>query len=257
MIGKLHVFGGTSDAVLLCQMLERLGLSYSLSVATEAGNETAMYLQGQVHVGRLDTEQMIALFQCEQIDWVIDATHPFAAEVSKNIMQATQQASIKLIRYERQTQIDLLTHPLLIKVTSIGEACQAANRLGDKVFLTTGSKELAKYKQLLPNKTLIARVLPTVGVIQSCVDLGLGLGEIVAMKGPFSHDMNKAMYQFYQSDVVITKESGAEGGYSEKVLPCLELGVHCIVISRPKQIYETVVSSIEALAEQLQVLIRG
>lgn len=257
MIGKIHVFGGTSDAVLLCQRLEQLGLTYGLSVATEAGNETAMHLQGKVHVGRLDIEQMMALFHRESVDLVIDATHPFAAEVSKNIIQATQRTAIKLIRYERQTQIDLLEHPLLIKVASIEEACQVASRLGEKVFLTTGSKELAKYKQLLPNKILIARVLPTVGVIQSCVDLGLGLGEIVAMKGPFSHDMNKAMYQFYQSDVVITKESGAEGGYSEKVLPCLELGITCIVISRPKQTYETVVSNIEALAEQLQVLIRG
>lgn len=253
MISKLHVFGGTSDAVLLCQRLEQLGLSYGLSVATEAGNETAMHLKGKVHVGRLDAEQMEALLQQECVDLVIDATHPFAAEVSKNIIKATQQTAIKLIRYERQTQIDLLAHPLVIKVTSIEEACLLANNLGNKVFLTTGSKELATYKQLLPNKTLIARVLPTVGVLQSCVDLGLSLGEIVAMKGPFSHDLNKAMYQFYQTEVVITKESGAEGGYSEKVLPCIELGIHCIVISRPKQTYETVVSSIDALVVQLQL----
>lgn len=257
MTRKLHVFGGTSDAVLVCQQLEQLGLMYGLSVATEAGNETAIHLQGKVHVGRLDSLQMQTLFQREQVDLVIDATHPFATEVSQNIKKAAEQKGITLIRYERQTQIDVLDHPLLVKVASVEDACQAAEQLGNKVFLTTGSKDLAIYKQRLPNKTLIARVLPTVGVIQSCIDLGLGLGEIVAMKGPFTHDMNKAMYQFYQTDVVITKESGTEGGYTEKILPCIALGITCIVISRPKQMYERVVSSIEALADELQILIRG
>lgn len=250
--GKIHVFGGTSDAVQLCQILEKLGLTYGLSVATEAGSETALTLRGKVHMGRLDIEQMAALFTNEQVDLVIDATHPFAAEVSKNIMEATSKVNLPLIRYERQTQIDLLEHPLLIKVATVEEACMAAKEAGNKVFLTTGSKELAKYKQLLPEKTLIARVLPTVGVVQSCVDLGLGIGEIVAMKGPFTRAMNEAMYQFYQPDVVITKESGAEGGYTEKVLPCLALGMVCIVISRPKQIYQRFVSTIEELECQLK-----
>lgn len=250
--GKIHVFGGTSDAVQLCQMLEKLDVAYGLSVATDAGVETACDLKGKVHVGRLDTVQMEDFFKEQQPNLVIDATHPFATEVSQNIIKATDSLSLPLIRYERLTQIDLLEYPLLIKVDSIEAACAAANDFGNKVFLTTGSKDLAKYKQQLPEKTLIARVLPTVGVIQSCVDLGLGIGEIVAMKGPFTKEMNHAMYQFYQPDVVITKESGAEGGYSEKVLPCLALNIPCIVICRPKQVYQRFVSTIEELACQLQ-----
>ena len=140
----------------------------------------------------------------------------------------------------------------MIKVADTEAACRTAQKLGNRVFLTTGSKTLADYKKQLPEKTLIARVLPTVGVIQSCVDLGFGIGEIVAIKGPFTLQLNEAMYRFYQPDVVITKESGAEGGYSEKVLPCLDLGIPCIVICRPKQEYPRFVSSIEALARQLQ-----
>lgn len=252
LAGKVHVFGGTSDAVKLCEKLASLGLTYSLSVATEAGEETANSLTAKIYVGRLDSEQMQAFFKEQQISLVIDATHPFAAEVSKNIIKATQASKLPLIRYERPTQIDLLEHPLLIKVTDVEQACEVAKQYGDKVFLTTGSKELVKYKRLLPEKILIARVLPTVGVVQSCVDLGLGLGEIVAMKGPFTQQMNEAMYQFYQPDVVITKESGSEGGYAEKVLPCLALGIVCIVISRPKQVYQHFVSSLEALASELQ-----
>lgn len=253
--GKIQVFGGTSDAVLLCRMLEELGFVYSLSVATDAGAETAAGLMGKVFVGRLDSIQMQAFFQVEQIDLVIDATHPFAAEVSKNIIHATHALNLPLIRYERLTQIDLLNHPLLIKVDSVDAACKAANHLGPRIFLTTGSKELALYRQQLPDKTMIARVLPTVSAIQACVDLGFGLGDIVAIKGPFNQEMNQVMYQFYQPDVVITKESGAEGGYSEKVLPCLVLNIPCIVVCRPKQVYQRFVSTIDELKCQLQAFV--
>lgn len=251
-LNKIHVFGGTSDAVLLCQMLADLNLNFSLSVATEAGGETASGLTGKVCIGRMDVGQMQSFFIDEKIDLVIDATHPFAAEVSKNIIQATDDLALPLIRYERLTQIDLVENPLLIKVKDVAEACSEAKKYGDKVFLTTGSKELPNYKKQLSEKTLIARVLPTVEVIQSCVDLGLGIGEVVAMKGPFTQAINKAMYEFYQPDVVITKESGAEGGYSEKVLPCLDLDIPCIVICRPKQVYQNFVSTIEELKNHLQ-----
>ncbi len=250
--GKVHVFGGTSDAVQLCQKLQSLGINYSLSVATDAGEQTATHLKGQVIVGRLDSEQMKELFNKQAITLVIDATHPYAAEVSKNIIKATEVNSIPLIRYERPTQIDLLEDPLLIKVLDIESACHAAKNYGENVFLTTGSKDLAKYKEYLPDKRLIVRVLPTVNVIQSCVELGLGLGDIVAMKGPFNQLINEAMYQFYQPDVVITKESGIEGGYAEKVLPCLKLNIPCIVISRPKQIYQRFVSNFDELEQQLK-----
>ncbi|WP_434778304.1 precorrin-6A reductase [Neisseria sp. Ec49-e6-T10] len=249
--GKIHVFGGTSDAVLLCQALEALNLAYSLSVATEVGSELATGLKGKIVVARLNPEQMQTYFQEYAIDLVIDATHPFAAEVSRNIAQATDALGLALIRYERQEQIDLVDNPLLIKVTDVESACEAAKAFGSVVFLTTGSKQLADYVRLLPEKTLIARVLPTVDVLRSCAELGLGVGQIVAMKGPFSQQMNEAMYQFYQPDVVITKESGVEGGYTEKILPAIEQNIPCIVIRRPKQHYQHLVSSIEALTSQL------
>lgn len=232
--GKIHVFGGTSDAVRLCQMFEQLGLNYSVSVATEAGKEAANQLIGKVCVGRLSIEQMVSFFVDHKINLVIDATHPFATEVSQNILKATSEKKIPSIRYERPSQINLVDNPLLIKVLDINEACAEAKKLGKTVFLTTGSKDLPYYHQQLPEKKIIARVLPTANVIQSCVDLGMGIDQIVAIKGPFSQEMNGAMYRFYQPDVVITKESGNEGGYQEKVLPCLALKIPCIVICRPE-----------------------
>lgn len=233
--GNIHVFGGTSDAIRLCQMLERFDLTYSVSVATEAGREAAGVLKGKIWVGRLNIEEMEVFFTEHQVDLVIDATHPFATEVSKNVIKAASNVAIPSVRYERPSQIDLVDNPLLIKVHDIDQACEEARKFGKIVFLTTGSKDLPYYHKALPEKKIIARVLPTAGVIQSCADLGMGINQIVAIKGPFSREMNEAMYRFYQPNVVITKESGNEGGYQEKVLPCLALGIPCIVICRPEQ----------------------
>ena len=70
-------------------------------------------------------------------------------------------------------------------------------------------------------------------VLAECEALGFGVEQIIAMKGPFDAELNRALYRACRCDLVITKESGAEGGYQEKVRPCLELGIPCIVIRRP------------------------
>lgn len=76
-------------------------------------------------------------------------------------------------------------------------------------------------------------MLPVADVIAQCAALGFGVGEIFALCGPFSAEFNAAFYRQCRADVVITKASGAEGGYQEKVQPCLDAGIPCIVITRP------------------------
>lgn len=248
---RIHVFGGTSDALQICRRLEREKLAYSLSVATNTGQELASDLQGEIIVQRMDAGKMQDWLSERQIACVIDATHPFAAEVSRNVQGACAALAIPCLRFERPEHIDALNDPLLIKVDSVEQACVKANELGKRIFLTTGSKQLADYVRLLPDKELIVRVLPTVSVIESCYALGLGVANVVALKGPFSAEMNLAMYRFYRPDAVITKESGEAGGYREKVQPCLESGIPCIVIRRPKVEYVSVYSNVEALIKAL------
>ncbi len=249
----IAVFGGTSDAIAICDLLDDHGCNYLLSVATEEGALMASHLKGKISIARLDTAQMISFFKENGVHRVIDATHPHAAIVSKNIIEACESETIQLVRYERKTQIDLVEDPLLIKVASVTEACEALRSLGKTIFLTTGSKELATYMEALPDKKWIVRVLPTVSVLESCNQLGLGINEIVAMKGPFSESMNRAMIEHYQPDAVVTKESGDEGGYQEKIRPCLHLGVPCVVIRRPQLDHKHLVSTLDELTEFLVI----
>ncbi|CNH32191.1 cobalt-precorrin-6x reductase [Yersinia frederiksenii] len=229
----IHIFGGTSDARLICQLLDAAGERYSLSVASDAGQQLAGDIQGEVVVGRMDAAAMVDFLINRQVRWVIDASHPYAELLSDNVVAACGQADVPLTRYLRPSEIEVLNHPLLHKVDSVAAACAVAQGLGPRVLLTTGSKQLAEYQQGLIGKTLLVRVLPTAEVLRQCEALGLGVDQIIALRGPFSAQFNQALYEFCQPDIVITKESGAQGGYQEKVAPCLALNIPCIVVRRP------------------------
>jgi len=251
--GEVLVVGGTSDARALCQQLDAAGVAYTLSVATPTGKQLAGDIKGQVRCGRLEQAQMVNWLKTNGTRWVIDASHPYAEAVSRNILAACVQAGGLLSRYQRPDQLSDLTHPLLYTVRSIAGACEVAKRFGERVLLTTGSKDLAQWRAGLAEKTLLVRVLPVPEVIAQCAALGFGVGEIFALCGPFSAEFNAAFYRHCQADVVITKASGAEGGYQEKVQPCLDAGIPCIVITRPPPLVtgEELLESQAAFARRL------
>ncbi|CDH04341.1 Cobalt-precorrin-6A reductase [Xenorhabdus bovienii str. oregonense] len=230
---QIHIFGGTSDARQICMMMDSAGIDYRLSVATATGAQQAADIRGDIVIGRMEAEGMVDYLQKQKTQRVIDASHPYAERLSQNIAQACQKLDIPLIRYIRQSDIDDVEHALIHKVATLDQACEVAARLGERILLTTGSKQLADYVTRLAGKTVLARVLPTAEVLALCESCGLSVDQIFALKGPFSADFNRAFYQFCQADVVITKESGEQGGFKEKVEPCLALGLPCIVICRP------------------------
>ncbi|QTL38331.1 cobalt-precorrin-6A reductase [Xenorhabdus budapestensis] len=234
----MQIFGGTSDARQICVMMDTVGIDYCLSVATPAGAQQAMGIHGEIVTGRMETEAMAEYLQQRGIKMVIDASHPYAEQLSQNIVSACQKLGIPLIRYIRPSDIDAVEHPLIYKVATIEQACEVAVNLGTRILLTTGSKQLVDYLSHLKGKTVLARVLPTADVLAMCESCGLSVDQIFALKGPFSADFNRSFYQFCQAEVVITKESGDQGGFLEKVEPCLSLGLPCIVLCRPKQQFE-------------------
>ena len=117
-----------------------------------------------------------------------------------------KRINIAYVRYERKSFIEGISYPNIYVVDTIEEACEIANEKGNNIFIGTGSKNLDKYVELITNRNLIVRVLPTSEVIKSCEDLGLNGDNIIAMKGPFSKTINMEMYKQYKIDLVITKE---------------------------------------------------
>lgn len=270
------IFGGTSDSLNIAEALEAAGYDYLLSVATTYGKALATKKVSELHAseghsqdnqngqdnqdavkrkvleGRLDQEAMKKLIIDKQIKLILDATHPYAIEVSKNAMAVAEQMEVPYIRYERPSLLEAVKgeHVHIVKDTK--EACEVANTLGQNIFLGTGSKTLGAFVSGLKDKKIIARVLPTSEVIKECEALGLSPDHIVGMKGPFSEEINVALYKHYEIDCMITKESGAEGGFLEKVEGCTRQGIEVVVIKRERLDYPEVASSIGTLLDRVK-----
>ena len=125
------------------------------------------------------------------------------------------------------------------------------------ILITTGSKELHLYTQIPDYESrCTARVLPTQSVVEACTELGFTGKHLICMQGPFDLEMNLATLRYANADFMVTKASGKNGGYDEKCEAALAAGVHLVVIGRPKEQVEPVMSLAQA-EKYLSDVIRG
>ncbi len=246
------ILGGTSDSIRICNMLNELNKDYIVSVTTQYGADLVKGIAKNIVINRMNLENMIEFAKSNNINFIIDSTHPYAIEVSKNAVKTIEMLKLDYIRYERKSLLQEIEYDKVIKVNSTKEAYELANKIGENIFLGTGSKTLKEYVENLPNKKIIARVLPTVEIIKQCEDIGLNADNIVAMKGPFSEAINEEIYKHYNIDLVVTKESGKEGGFLEKVNSAKNLNIPVIVIVRDKMNYPNVTNDINEIKDLLR-----
>ncbi|MBN2910028.1 precorrin-6A reductase [Polycladomyces sp. WAk] len=245
---------GTSDARELAVRIRQAGHPLLATVVTENAAKSLRDADLHVRVGRLTAEEMAALIRETRAYGVVDASHPFAEEASRNAMEAARTAGVPYVRYERPAWI-YDHHPRLTVVDSYEAAAEAAARLKGVVMLTTGSKTLDVFaKRLLhePGVQLVARMLPRKENMEKCAALGIEQKQIVAMQGPFGPELNRALYRHFDVDVVVTKESGKAGAVDEKVTTALEMGLHVILISRPRLDYGTVYAEPDKIIRHIQ-----
>ncbi|MBX6395556.1 MAG: precorrin-6A reductase [Alicyclobacillaceae bacterium] len=253
----LFVLAGTSDARELASRLRENGYEILASVVTESAASSLRQAGIAVTVGRKTAIEMADCLKAAGVRAVVDASHPFAEEASKNAMEAARLTGVPYIRYERP-YTELTDHPHLHLVPDYREAALLARELGGTVFLTTGSKTLEIFADVLlkePDIRMICRILPTEDNMRKCAALGIPQKNIVAMQGPYSTDLNVAFYKHFGVTTLITKESGAEGSVMEKIQPALDLGIHTIVICRPGIQYEHLCHDAESVLEALRNLI--
>lgn len=243
------VIAGTRDGRDLARTLSAEGHPVLISVCSEYGKQLAAESSPEVCAGALDQAGMLRLIREKKVEWVVDASHPYAVNVSLNAMAACEEAGIFYLRFERQ-ETALPAVGDIRRAEDAAQAAKLAATLGDVIFLTTGSHTLAAFKSepALAAKRLVARVLPQPEVIAECAALGFVPADLAAMQGPFSHEMNVAMFRHYGADVIVTKNSGAAGGTDSKLSAARELGLPVVVIDRPRPCYPRVVSCPEAAA---------
>ncbi|MED1472191.1 precorrin-6A reductase [Bacillus salipaludis] len=246
------VLAGTSDARALALEIMKDGYDLLATVVTDNAAHELGESGISVQTGRLTDDEMVSLIESKGIQAVVDASHPFAEEASKNAINAAKQAGVPYIRYERESQT--FQYEKMTVVESYDEAAEIAASKKGVVMLTTGSKTLQIFTEKLlgkPDIRLIARMLPRVDNMEKCEQLGLPQKNIVAIQGPFTKEFDQALYKQYGVTLMITKESGKVGSVDEKVEAAKDLGIEVIMIGRPKINYGTVYSNFSDVVQEL------
>lgn len=226
---KLTIFSGTSEGHALCRFVAACGGCADVYVATDYGAAVMEPMNGiTVHEGRLDAEQMATVLDADTL--LVDATHPYAAEVSQNLRAACMQTGAQYERLLRPAQ----AAEGVVTVPDTAAAVRWLNAHPGRALLTVGSKELLVYTGVRGWRArLVARVLPSVSVLEQCASFGFVGAQIIAMQGPFSHELNVALLRQTRADILVTKDTGKAGGFAEKLSAARETGATVLVIARP------------------------
>lgn len=249
----IALISGTSEGRKILEMLNEYTDDIFISTATEYGGELLKdYKYKVLNTTPLNIDGMMEVFTKHKVDKVIDATHPYATEVSKNLMEVCQRLSIEYIRYERESVVDkFLNCDKVVLVEDYSELYERLSSIEGNILNTTGSRNLPKLLSLGIKNRMIHRVLPSLKVMEECYDLGINLEDIVAMKGPVNYELNRAFIKNYNAKAIIMKDSGTEGGTEEKIRASLDEGIYVFVIYRKEINYHRVYKNKEELIKYI------
>lgn len=252
-MNRILIFSGTTEGRKLAEYLSEKPVDVIVSVATEYGKE-CMDLSGtanlEIRAGRMDEKEIRQFLEQEGIDLVVDATHPFAVEVTKNIERACRDTETEYLRCVRDLQNWDDTGEWIVRVDSVSEAVAYLQNTTGNILISTGSKELREYTKLADYKErCYARVLSTQVSVEESIRLGFEGRHLIAMQGPFSKELNLAMLMQLDADYFVTKESGKSGGFLEKAQAAKEAGVILVVVGRPLESGKTLEETKEFLAQ--------
>jgi precorrin-6A/cobalt-precorrin-6A reductase len=224
---RILILGGTTEASALAALLAgRSDFSPLLSMAGRTSDPRPLPIPTRIG-GFGGVEGLARFLREERIEAVIDATHPFAAVVSRNAAQACVQTGVPLLALRRpawrQQEGDCW-----IEVGSMEEAVRALGDIPRRVFLTVGRLELPPFAAA-PQHIYLVRTIEPIGD-------ALPAPNVIAIqhRAPFDEAAERALMERERIEMVVTKNSGGAATYP-KIAAARALGLPVIVVARPKK----------------------
>jgi len=244
---KIWLIGGTSESVTVAQIL----LTHNFSVVVTVATESAIKLYGShpnlmVVSGKIAPEDMKSFVLQHQVKVIIDASHPFAVNVSQGAMISSQKYHIPYLRYDRPS---IPTHDQVIEFSSYESLLDSQYLRGKRVLLTVGCQPLSFFENYHQESTLFTRVLPYPDSLNQAYQAGFKCDRIIALRPPINYQLEKALWQNWDIETVVTKAGGKAGGQNIKQKLAQELNIPLVVISRPTLDYLNLTSKMSDILE--------
>lgn len=221
---RVLLLGGTTEAGALAQALAGAGIDAVYSYAGRTGTPVAQPIR--VRTGGFGGAEGLATYlRAEGFTHLVDATHPFAAQISANAIEAARKARVPLVALERApwtpVEGDRWTH-----VPDTEAAVAALPDAPATVFLAIGRQTLAPFAARPRHRYLLRLVDPPDG------PLPLPRASVILARGPFTAEGDRALMRAEGVQVVVAKNAGGEGARA-KLDAARALGLPVILIDRP------------------------
>jgi precorrin-6A/cobalt-precorrin-6A reductase len=232
------ILGGTGDANRLAEAFvrEKIDAIYSYAGRTQIPLPHAL----PTRIGGFGGMEGLADFiRREHITHVIDATHPFAAEMSRHAVDACAATHVPLIALERAPWSRAASDNW-IEVSDVNAAVAALPEKAARVFLAIGRQHIAPFAARPEHAYTLRFVDAPDG------DLPLPCAEVIVSRGPFTIDGDRELLRGRGIEFVVARNSGGAGARA-KIDAARELGLPVIMIARPALPERPRAESVEAV----------
>lgn len=223
---RILLLGGTVDARKLAEHLACVpGLTVISSLAGRV-NEPRLP-EGMVRVGGFGGVAGLASYLVDEgVAIVVDATHPYAKNMSRNAELACNQAAIPLVVFERPPW-EPNEQDRWCRVDGVQAAAAVVDGKDNRVFLSIGRQELAAFSDCKHAWFLIRSIDEPVAKLPA-------RSELILRRGPFSMDDELELFRKEAINLVVSKNSGGPSTFA-KIEAARALQVPVVMIDRPKK----------------------
>ncbi|MGB3533103.1 MAG: cobalt-precorrin-6A reductase [Microcoleaceae cyanobacterium] len=244
-MSQIWLIGGTSESVVLAKAIIAAQINCVVTVTTDtAKNLYPLSSLLTVWVGCLDENIILSFLQENKITAILDASHPFAVEISTLAIATAKQYNIPYLRYERSVCETVEFDNNILHLDSFETLLSGDYLNAKRVMLTLGYRHLHQFKKWQNHSTLFIRILPSIVSLEAALTAGFTPDRIIAIRPPISIELEKALWQQWNISLVITKASGKAGGENIKRKAATELGIPLIIIDRPHLSYPQITTDI-------------
>lgn len=265
--------GGTAESIEIIRHIKSKYPDFYIitSTTTEYGGNIAKDAGSDEVISRpLPREDIINVLNEKNIDLFIDGTHPFAEHVSKTACSIVDEIKIPFIRFERKSMyigdIENINVSNIYHVNSFEDGGLLIKNNFNKgnVLHLGGINTASEVLKYVSRDRFYIRVLKVKSSLEKCRELGILEDHIFPMTASKNKDKkihideNLELFKKVDAKIILTKESGATGGFKEKIIAANKLNIKIIIIDRPyieglKD--KTVINSIEELDKELTKLL--
>ncbi|WP_242717942.1 cobalt-precorrin-6A reductase [Microcoleus vaginatus] len=230
---RLLILGGTGDAAELAARASQIAEIEVVSSLAGRTQQPFTPKTGTVRIGGFGGAAGLAQFllvsaalgEDRPIDLLIDATHPFAAQISANAAVAAAECNVPYLMLVRPAW-ERVEGDRWIEVAGHSEAAKALLGQSQRVFLTIGRQELAAFAGLDAIWFLMRAIDPP------ALNSPIPNGKLLLARGPFSLEDERQLLLEYQIDTIVSKNSGGGATYA-KIVAARELGIPVVMVQRP------------------------